>query len=234
VTILSTAKTPAFPINEPDQEADEAVRLKHRYLDLRRAPLLERMLTRSRLVSEIRRVHEAAGFVDIETPILVKSTPEGARDFIVPSRLQPGSVYALPQSQQQLKQLLMVGGLDRYYQIARCFRDEDGRGDRQPEFTQLDLEMSFVHEEDVMAFVEAMVIEVSHSVTPDRSIQTLPSAPDYREALDHYGTDKPTALRHGLHDLDELAAGADSASSRPSRPAAASSVWRPGLRREPS
>ncbi len=209
VTILSTAKTPAFPINEPDQEADEAVRLKHRYLDLRRAPLLERMLTRSRLVSEIRRVHEAAGFVDIETPILVKSTPEGARDFIVPSRLQPGSVYALPQSPQQLKQLLMVSGLDRYYQIARCFRDEDGRGDRQPEFTQLDLEMSFVHEEDVMAFVEAMVIEVSRSVTPDRPIQAVPFPRlTYREALDRYGTDKPD-LRFGmeLHDLDELATG---------------------------
>jgi aspartyl-tRNA synthetase len=209
VTILSTAKTPAFPINEPDQEADEAVRLKHRYLDLRRAPLLERMLTRSRLVSEIRRVHEAAGFVDIETPILVKSTPEGARDFIVPSRLQPGSVYALPQSPQQLKQLLMVSGLDRYYQIARCFRDEDGRGDRQPEFTQLDLEMSFVHEEDVMAFVEAMVIEVSRSVTPDRPIRAVPfPRVTYREALDRYGTDKPD-LRFGmeLHDLDELATG---------------------------
>ena len=198
-TILSSAKTPAFPINEPDQEADEAVRLKYRYLDLRRAPLLERMLTRSRLVSEIRRVHEAAGFVDIETPILVKSTPEGARDFIVPSRLQPGNVYALPQSPQQLKQLLMVSGLDRYYQIARCFRDEDGRGDRQPEFTQLDLEMSFVHEEDVMAFVEAMVIEVS------RAVDARPTHPrgspfprfTYREAIDRYGTDKPD-LRFGM------------------------------------
>ena len=208
-TILSTAKTPAFPINEPDQETDEAVRLKHRYLDLRRAPLLERMLTRSRLVSEIRRVHEAAGFVDIETPILVKSTPEGARDFIVPSRLQPGNVYALPQSPQQLKQLLMVSGMDRYYQIARCFRDEDGRGDRQPEFTQLDLEMSFVHEEDVMAFVEAMVIEVSRAVVPDRHIMRTPFPRfTYHEALDLYGTDKPD-LRFGMEltDLGEHARG---------------------------
>jgi len=209
VSILAIAKTPAFPINEPDQDADEAVRLKHRYLDLRRAPMLDRMLTRSRLVSEIRRVHEAAGFVDIETPILVKSTPEGARDFIVPSRLQPGNVYALPQSPQQLKQLLMVSGLDRYYQIARCFRDEDGRGDRQPEFTQLDLEMSFVHEEDVMAFVEAMVIEVSRSVVPDRPMTRTPFPRfTYHEALDRYGTDKPD-LRFGMEltDLGEHAAG---------------------------
>jgi aspartyl-tRNA synthetase len=209
VSILSSAKTPAFPINEPEQEADEAVRLKYRYLDLRRAPMVERMLTRSRLVSEIRRVHESAGFVDIETPILVKSTPEGARDFIVPSRLQPGSVYALPQSPQQLKQLLMVSGLDRYYQIARCFRDEDGRGDRQPEFTQLDLEMSYVHEEDVMAFVESMLIEVSRAVAPDRPIQHVPFPRfTYREALDRYGSDKPD-VRFGmeLHDLGEVAQG---------------------------
>ncbi len=207
VSILSTARTPAFPINEPDQEAEESVRLKFRYLDLRRAPMLERILTRSRLVSEIRRVHEAHGFVEIETPMLVKSTPEGARDFIVPSRLQPGSVYALPQSPQQLKQLLMVSGLDRYFQIARCFRDEDGRGDRQPEFSQLDLEMSFVHEEDVMAFVEAMVIEVTHAVVPDRHIARTPFPRfTYREALDRYGTDKPD-LRFGMEltDLGELA-----------------------------
>jgi aspartyl-tRNA synthetase len=209
VAILSQAKTPAFPINEPDQEADEAVRLKYRYLDLRRAPMLDRMLTRSRLVSEIRRVHEAAEFVEIETPILVKSTPEGARDYIVPSRLQPGNVYALPQSPQQLKQLLMVSGMDRYFQIARCFRDEDLRGDRQPEFTQLDLEMSFVHEEDVMAFVEAMLVEVSRAVTPDRPIQQVPFPRfTYREALDRFGTDKPD-VRFGmeLHDLGEVAGG---------------------------
>ncbi|MGH3075960.1 MAG: aspartate--tRNA ligase, partial [Gaiellales bacterium] len=209
VTVLASSKTPAFPINEPDQEADEVVRLKYRYLDLRREPMLQRLLTRSRLVTEIRRVHEAAGFVEIETPLLIKSTPEGARDFIVPSRLQPGSVYALPQSPQQLKQLLMVSGLDRYFQIARCFRDEDTRGDRQPEFSQLDLEMSFVAEADVMAFVEAMVIEVSRAVVPERPIQTTPF-PRFTlaEALDRFGSDKPD-LRLGmeLHDLAELAAG---------------------------
>ncbi len=202
VTILSTARTPAFPINEPDQEADEAVRLRFRYLDLRREPMLRRILARSRLVEEIRRVHHAHGFVEIETPMLIKSTPEGARDFIVPSRLQPGSVYALPQSPQQLKQLLMVGGIERYFQIARCFRDEDLRGDRQPEFTQLDLEMSFVAEEDVMAFVEAMVIEVSRAVVPERPIQHVPFPRlTHREALDRFGSDKPD-LRYGMELVD--------------------------------
>ncbi len=144
VEILSEALTPPFYINEPDAPIEETVRLRYRYLDIRRRPLLERLLLRSELVRAIRESHHQAGFVEIETPILLKSTPEGARDFIVPSRLQPGSVYALPQSPQQLKQLLMVAGMDRYFQIARCFRDEDLRGDRQPEFTQLDLEMSFV------------------------------------------------------------------------------------------
>ena len=165
VEILSEAKTPPFYINEPDAAVDEGLRLKYRYLDIRRQPMAERLLLRSKMVQAIREVHHANGFVEVETPTLIKSTPEGARDFIVPSRLQPGSVYALPQSPQQLKQLLMVAGVDRYFQIARCYRDEDLRGDRQPEFTQLDLEMSFVDEESVMAFVEAMAIDVSTATT---------------------------------------------------------------------
>ena len=204
VTILSEAETPPFYINEPDAPVDESVRLRYRYLDIRRKPMVERLMLRSDLVKAIRDAHHRAGFIEVETPILLKSTPEGARDFIVPSRLQPGSVYALPQSPQQLKQLLMVAGMDRYFQIARCFRDEDLRGDRQPEFTQLDLEMSFVTEERVMDFVEAMIVEVSRSVVPDRPIQQLPFPRiDYNEALERYGSDKPD-LRFGM-ELADLA-----------------------------
>ena len=209
IDVLGEASVPPFPINEPDAVIDEALRLKYRYLDLRREPLKQRILARDRLVTSIRDVHHAAGFVDIETPLLIKSTPEGARDFLVPSRLQPGKVYALPQSPQQLKQLLMVAGMDRYFQIARCLRDEDLRGDRQPEFTQLDLEMSFVAEEDVMSWVEQMAIKVSRAVVPDRPIQDLPfQRMTYREAIDRFGTDKPD-LRFGLElrDLREVAAG---------------------------
>ena len=202
VEILGEAQTPPFYINEPDAPVEESLRLKYRYLDIRRRPMLERLLLRSELVHAIREAHYRAGFVEVETPILLKSTPEGARDFIVPSRLQPGSVYALPQSPQQLKQLLMVAGMDRYFQIARCFRDEDLRGDRQLEFTQLDLEMSFVTEGRVMDFVEAMVVEVSRAVVPDRPIQQVPFPRiDYREALERYGSDKPD-LRFGMELID--------------------------------
>jgi aspartyl-tRNA synthetase len=200
--VLSEAKTPPFYINEPDAPIDEAVRLRYRYLDIRREPMRDRLLLRANLVRAIRDAHHRAGFVEIETPILIKSTPEGARDFIVPSRLQPGTVYALPQSPQQLKQLLMVAGIDRYFQIARCFRDEDLRGDRQPEFTQLDLEMSFVREETVMDFVEAMIVEVSRAVVPDRPLREVPFPRfTYEEALERYGTDKPD-LRFGMELVD--------------------------------
>ena len=200
--ILSEAKTPPFYINEPDATIDESLRLKYRYLDIRREPMARQLLLRSRLVQAIREVHHANAFVEVETPDLIKSTPEGARDFIVPSRLQPGTVYALPQSPQQLKQLLMVAGIDRYFQIARCYRDEDLRGDRQPEFTQLDLEMSFVDEDSVMGFVEAMVIEVSEATTPDRPIQTVPFPRfTYDEALERFGSDKPD-IRFGMELID--------------------------------
>jgi aspartyl-tRNA synthetase len=202
VRILAEAKTPPFYINEPDATIDEALRLKYRYLDIRREAMAGRLLLRSRLVQAIREVHHANGFVEVETPNLIKSTPEGARDFIVPSRLQPGTVYALPQSPQQLKQLLMVGGVDRYFQIARCFRDEDLRGDRQPEFTQLDLEMSFVDEDTVMSFVEAMVITVSEATVPDRPLQANPFPRlTYAEAIERFGSDKPD-LRYGMELVD--------------------------------
>jgi len=198
LSILSEAKTPPFYINEPDAAIDESVRLKYRYLDIRREGMQRNLLLRSRMVQAIREVHHANGFVEVETPTLIKSTPEGARDFIVPSRLQPGSVYALPQSPQQLKQLLMVAGIDRYFQIARCYRDEDLRGDRQPEFTQLDLEMSFVDEASVMRFVEAMAIEVSRATVPDRPIRDVPfPVMTYEEALDRFGSDKPD-VRFGM------------------------------------
>jgi aspartyl-tRNA synthetase len=207
--ILSEAKTPPFYINEPDAAIDETLRLKYRYLDIRRQPMRDRMLLRSRLLRAISEVHHAHGFVEVETPLLIKSTPEGARDFIVPSRQQAGRVYALPQSPQQLKQLLMVAGIERYFQIAHCMRDEDSRADRGPEFTQLDLEMSFVTQDDVMAFVETMAIEVSQAVTPDRPIRQIPFPRfTYREALDRFGSDKPD-VRYGmeLHDLAGIAQG---------------------------
>ncbi len=210
ITVLSSARTTPFVINDPDAEIDEAVRLTYRYLDLRRGPLQRRILARGRLVQAIREAHHAAGFVEVETPLLIKSTPEGARDFVVPSRLQPGNVYALPQSPQQLKQLLMVAGMDRYFQIARCFRDEDLRGDRQPEFTQLDLEMSFVAEADVMAWVESMALAVTRAVVPGRPIATVPfPVLTYREAIDRFGSDKPD-LRYGMElaDLGDAVAGA--------------------------
>ena len=206
VEILSEAKTPPFYINDPDAPVDESVRLRYRYLDIRREPMQRNLLLRSRMVQAIREVHHEHGFVEVETPTLIKSTPEGARDFIVPSRLQPGAVYALPQSPQQLKQLLMVAGIDRYFQIARCYRDEDLRGDRQPEFTQLDLEMSFVDEATVMGFVEQVAIEVSRATTPERPIQQVPfPVYTYDEVIERFGSDKPD-IRFGM-ELVDLAPG---------------------------
>ncbi len=197
-TVLNPSKVPPFYINEEQAGLDESLRLKHRYLDLRRPELQERILLRANLSGAIRRTLEAEGFADIETPTLIRSTPEGARDFVVPSRQQPGTFYALPQSPQQLKQLLMVAGYDRYYQLARCYRDEDSRGDRQPEFTQLDLEMSFVAEADVMAMVERVALAVSREVVPDRPIlhDPIPRL-TYDEAMARYGSDKPD-IRFGM------------------------------------
>jgi aspartyl-tRNA synthetase len=211
VTILNESRTPPFYVNDPEATIDESLRLRYRYLDIRRDAMQRRLLLRSRLVQAIREVHHENGFVEVETPYLIKSTPEGARDFIVPSRLQPGTVYALPQSPQQLKQLLMVAGIDRYFQIARCFRDEDMRGDRQPEFTQLDLEMSFVDEATVMGFIERMIIEVSRATTPERPIRAVPFPVfEYDEAMERYGSDKPDIrFEMELVDLAPALTGAD-------------------------
>jgi aspartyl-tRNA synthetase len=201
--VLNPSKVPPFYINEEQPGLDESLRLKHRYLDLRRPPMQGRMLLRARLASAIRAALEDEGFVEVETPTLIRSTPEGARDFVVPSRLRPGEFYALPQSPQQLKQLLMVAGYDRYYQLAHAYRDEDGgRVDRQPEHTQVDIEMSFVTEEDVISTVERVVTRVAKEVLPERPILSEPFPRlTYAEAMDRYGSDKPD-IRFGLELVD--------------------------------
>ncbi len=197
--VLSAADTPPFPI-EDRVEADEAVRLAYRYLDMRRPSVARAIRMRAHITSVIRRVMESHGFLDVETPMLTRSTPEGARDFLVPSRLQPGSFYALPQSPQLFKQLFMVAGLERYYQIARCFRDEDLRADRQPEFTQLDLEASFVDEEDIYALVEELMATLWLEVLDTEIALPFPRL-TFAEALRRFGTDKPDT-RFGLELID--------------------------------
>ncbi len=206
LTVLNASKVPPFYVNEEQPGLDETIRLTYRYVDLRRPPMRERIMLRARLASAVRRTFEGMSFVEIETPNLIRSTPEGARDYVVPSRMQPGSFYALPQSPQVLKQLLMVAGYDRYFQMARAFRDEDLRGDRQPEHTQIDVEMSFVRAEDVMATIEEMVTTVTREVIPERPILSTPFPRlTYEEALDRYGSDKPD-IRFGmeLRDLTDL------------------------------
>jgi aspartyl-tRNA synthetase len=197
VEILNPSRTTPFPINSEAIQVDESLRLKYRYLDLRRPTMRDNMILRHRVVKAMRDYLDERDFLEIETPILMKSTPEGARDYLVPSRLYGGEFYALPQSPQQLKQLLMIGGLDRYFQIARCFRDEDQRSDRQPEFTQLDLEMSFVSEDDVMSLIEDMLIFLIEKTTQKRIKERPFPRLHYKDVMDRYGTDHPD-LRFAL------------------------------------
>ncbi len=204
--LLSDSPTPPFYINE-DVEVDENLTLKYRYLYLRRPRVQANLVLRHRMVKGIRDFLDRERFVEIETPILIKSTPEGARDYLVPSRGNPGKFYALPQSPQQLKQILMVAGMERYFQIARCFRDEDLRADRQPEFTQLDLEMSFANEEDILDLMERMMVELMHVVRPDAAFPQPFARVTYADAMSTYGTDKPD-MRYGMTivDLSDIAA----------------------------
>ena len=204
LTLLNRAKTPPFQLDEYS-EAGEDVRLRYRYIDLRRQDMQQRLRLRSRASHYIRNFLDSHAFVDIETPILTKATPEGARDYLVPSRVHPGAFYALPQSPQIFKQLLMVSGFDRYYQIARCFRDEDLRADRQPEFTQIDIEAAFVDEAQIMTLAESMISGLFKELI-DVSLPELPTL-TYAEALQRFGTDRPD-LRFGLElvDIDDLMA----------------------------
>jgi aspartyl-tRNA synthetase len=198
--ILNAAKTPPFYIND-DSEPGEVVRLKYRYLDLRRERMHNNLIIRHNVVKYIRDFLTDRGFLEIETPVLANPTPEGARDYLVPSRLHPGSFYALPQSPQQFKQLLMVAGVERYFQIARCYRDEDGRADRQPEFTQLDLEMSFVEQDDVLKLVEELYLTMAQHVRPDMNVPSPLPRLTYAESMRRFGTDKPD-MRFGMELTD--------------------------------
>ena len=202
VTVLSEAAPLPFPVDSGDEsEISEEVRLRYRYLDLRREKPAANLRLRSKVTSVIRRIMEQEEFHEIETPYLTRSTPEGARDFLVPVRLQPGSWYALPQSPQLFKQLLMVAGMERYYQIARCFRDEDFRADRQPEFTQLDIEMSFIDQEDILALIEKLLVQIWKEVKNYEIKLPIPRM-TYKDAMDRFGSDKPD-MRFG-YELTEM------------------------------
>ena len=204
IEVLNKAITPQFDVTTDGKEIGEDRRLKYRYIDLRRPRLQKNIRNRHKIAKFIRDFLDKENFIEIETPILTKSTPEGARDFIVPSRLYKGAFYALPQSPQQYKQLLMSAGMERYFQLARCMRDEDSRGDRQPEFTQLDLEMSFVDREDVMDINERLLIAIVEGLYPNKKIQQIPFPRiSYKEAMEKYGCDRPD-LREDKNDQDLL------------------------------
>jgi aspartyl-tRNA synthetase len=207
--ILNPSKTPPFYISE-DEDVEESLCLKNRYLYLRRPRMKDNLLLRHKMIKFIRDFLDGKGFVEIETPILIKSTPEGARDYLVPSRINTGKFYALPQSPQQLKQILMVAGFDKYFQIARCFRDEDLRADRQPEFTQLDMEMSFIDVKDILQLMEELFTSLAGATKPDmRLLKPFPYL-SYKEVVERYGTDKPD-IRFGLElkDISDIAANTD-------------------------
>ncbi|MBI3634447.1 MAG: aspartate--tRNA ligase [Candidatus Yonathbacteria bacterium] len=205
IEVLNKAETPPMDVTSDGHEIGEETRLKYRYLDLRRPRLQRNMRMRHQITLFIRNFLSKQGFIEIETPILTKSTPEGARDYIVPSRIEQGKFYALPQSPQQYKQLLMVGGMEKYFQIARCMRDEDTRGDRQPEFTQLDMEMSFASQEEIMTLNEKLLIEIVGTLAPEKKIQTIPFPRlTYKEAMERYGNDHPD-LRKNKNDPNLLA-----------------------------
>ncbi|VWL85699.1 aspartate--tRNA ligase [Oceanivirga miroungae] len=203
IEILSSSKQLPFEISD-DNIQNEAIRLKHRYLDLRRSKMLNNIMKRNQMFYSIRSYMTENGFLDVDTPILGKATPEGARDFIVPSRTSKGDFYALPQSPQLFKQTLMIAGIDKYYQLAKCFRDEDLRADRQPEFTQLDLEMSFVHQEDIITFVEGLAKKVFKDVVGTEVTYTFPRI-TYDYAMENYGSDKPdTRFEMKLIDIKDI------------------------------
>ncbi len=205
VVVYSASETPPFEIENEDRQANEELRLKYRYLDLRHERMARNLKLRDQVITFFREWLHARDFTEVETPILTRGTPEGAREYLVPSRIYKGKFFVLPQAPQQFKQLLMVAGLERYFQIARCFRDEDQRGDRQPEFTQLDMEMSFVEREDVISLIEEMMIAVVKTVTPEKRIQQIPFPRfSYKEAMEKYGTDKPD-LREDKNDPNLLA-----------------------------
>ncbi len=202
--ILNESKTPPFEIGDKNKIGEE-LRMEYRYLDLRDPKMQKNLIKRSEVLRFLNDYFKERKFIEVETPDLTKGTPEGAREFVVPSRKQPGKFYVLPQSPQQFKQLLMVAGFERYFQIARCFRDEDSRGDRQPEFTQLDVEMSFVEEEDVLDLIEGMMIKLIETVFPEKKISKRPFPRlDYDEAMSKYNSDKPD-LRKNKDDQNELA-----------------------------